>query len=162
MIPLITTIIGYDKDGKIFNINHTNSTGTSGDNLLLGEDVITIIGMITDNNSQTNKRCSRCEAAIRKYKYSVFEINRMREELREQQEINQQYVEQPMENKYDIKTFLQKNFPSIERFPLSDVKNKYKMTFKMSITKENLRKQIEDTKMFKISNVHNVLYVNRL
>lgn len=34
LIPLITTIIGYDKDGKIYNINHTNSVGTSGDNLL--------------------------------------------------------------------------------------------------------------------------------
>lgn len=176
LIPLILSIISDDKNGKIYNINHETSLSeeedfdehygikfpTKADIERIVNNIITLNGMVADNNALTNKCCSRCEAAIRKYQYSVFEINRMRDELREQELIDQQYIEKPEENKYDIKAFLQKNFPSINRFPLSDVKNKYKLTFNMTITKDELKKQIEDTKLFRISNVHNVLYVNRI
>lgn len=170
LIPVIMDIIDTDKDGKIYDINHYEKDDeidysfgirfpTKPDIQRIVNDVIIINGMIADNNAQTNKHCSKCEAAIRRYKYSVFEINRMREELKEQLEIDQNYVEKPAENKYDIKTFLQNNFPSIDKFPLSEVRNKYKITFKMNITNDELRKQIENTKMFKISNIHNVLFV---
>ena len=106
--------------------------------------------------------CSRCDAARRKYQYSLFQINRMREELKEQQEIDQQYMETPDENKYDMKWFLQKNYPTIDRFLLKDVQTKYKATFKINLTFDELKKRIEETGLFTISNVYRTMYVNRV
>ena len=67
--------------------------------------------------------CSRCDAARRKYKYSLFQIDRMREELKEQQEIEQQYIETPDENKYD----LLKQDPSSACGPLISLHNFWRM-----------------------------------
>ena len=105
--------------------------------------------------------CSKCDAARRKYNYSLFQIERMREEQREQQEIDKQYIEMPDENRYDMKEFLLKNYPSIDRFLLKDVQNKYKSTFKINLTFDELKRKIEETGLFTISNVHRTMYVNR-
>ena len=118
--------------------------------------------MISELNSKTNKRCNKCEAALRKYDYYLFEINRMREELDEQNRINDQYIAKPDENKYDIKEFMNKNYPTVDRFLLKDVQLKYKATFKMHLTFDQLKDQIEQTGMFKITNSHNIIYVSRV
>lgn len=125
------------------------------------ENIIRLNGMIANNNAQTNKSCSKCDAARRKYNYSLFQIERMREEQREQQEIDKQYIEMPDENRYDMKEFLLKNYPSIDRFLLKDVQNKYKSTFKINLTFDELKRKIEETGLFTISNVHRTMYVNR-
>ena len=124
--------------------------------------IITLNGKISEYNSKTNKRCNRCEAAIRKYDYYLFEINRMRDELDEQNKIDESYAEQTGENKYDMKEFMNKNYPTINRFLLKDVQQKFKSTFKINLTFEQLKERLEQTGMFKISNSHNIKYVNRL
>ncbi|KAK8853685.1 hypothetical protein M9Y10_017246 [Tritrichomonas musculus] len=172
-LMIAMSIINKDKDGRPYNVYPRDpslcdepedfsfgfidkfSVREASDNILI------INGMIANNNAQTNKSCSRCDAARRKYKYSLFQIDRMREELKEQQEIEQQYIETPDENKYDMKWFLQKNYPSIDRFLLKDVQTKYKATFKINLTFDELRKKIEETGLFYISNVHRTMYVNR-
>ena len=125
------------------------------------ENILIINGMIANNNAQTNKSCSKCDAARRKYQYSLFQIDRMREELKEQQEIDQQYIEAPDENRYNMQEFLQKNYPSIDRFLLKDVQTKYKDTFRINLTFNELKKKIEETNLFVVSNVHRTMYVNR-
>ena len=86
----------------------------------------------------------------------------MREELREQEEIDSAYADTADETRYDIRAFMSKNYPTINRFPLSDVQKKYKATFKINITLSEFEQQIEQTGKFRITNVHRTLYVNRL
>ncbi|KAK8837127.1 hypothetical protein M9Y10_037182 [Tritrichomonas musculus] len=172
-LMIAISIINKDKDGKPYDVYPRDpmlckepedfSFGFI-DKCRIKEvsnNILIINGMIANNNAQTNKSCSRCDAARRKYNYSLFQIDRMREELKEQQEIDQQYEETPDENKYDMKWFLQKNYPSIDRFLLKDVQTKYKATFKINLTYDELKKKIEETGMFTISNVHRTMYVNR-
>lgn len=171
LVSLIKHIISVDEDGKIFNINQYESDDfdesfginfpAAADVKRIAEYIITLNGMIAENNSQTNKHCSKCEAAVRRYNYSVFEINRMREELKEQQSIDQQYIDKPIENKYEMRAFLQNNYPSIDRFLLKDVQTKYKTTFNINLTFEELKKKIVETGLFTISNVHRTMFVNR-
>ena len=60
-----------------------------------------------------------------------------------------------------MKLFLQKNYPSIDRFLLKDVQSKYRTIFKISLSYDELKKKIEETGLFSISNVHRTMYVNR-
>ena len=126
------------------------------------DDIIRLNGMVSNYNATTNKRCNKCEAAVRKYNYCLEEIQRMRDELRIQNELDEEYVNKPAEKEYDMEEFLQKNYPTLGRFPLSDVKKKYFATFKINLTHEELTEKIEKTGKFKITNVHRTLYVNRL
>ena len=125
------------------------------------DSIIKLNGKISGSNSKTNKKCSKCEAAVRLYNYSVKEIARMREELAEQREIDAKYESAPDEEKYNMKEFLTKNYPTVNRFLLRDVKDKFKATFKINISMEQLQQQIVDTGMFTITNSHNTKYVNR-
>ena len=52
----------------------------------------------------------------------------MRDDLKEQMEA-EGFKDQPSENKYDIDSFMTKNYPTMERFTLSDVQKKYKSAF---------------------------------
>ena len=124
--------------------------------------IIHLNGEIGKINALANKHCSKCEAAVRGHDYCISEIERMREELREQEEIDSAYADTADETRYDIRAFMSKNYPTINRFPLSDVQKKYKATFKINITLSEFEQQIEQTGKFRITNVHRTLYVNRL
>ena len=50
----------------------------------------------------------------------------------------------------------------MNRFPLSDARKKYFATFKINYPNNVLAEKIEATCKFKITNVHNTKYVNRL
>ena len=67
----------------------------------------------------------------------------MRDELAEQKAIDDKYETTPDEEKYDMKKFLTENYPTINRFPLKDVKDKHKATFKLSISMDELQQRIE-------------------
>lgn len=123
--------------------------------------IIHLNGEIGEINALANKHCSKCEAAVRGHDYCISEIERMREELREQEEIDSAYVDTADETRYDIRAFMTNNYPTINRFPLSDVQKKYKATFKLNITLSELEQQIEQTGLFTITRSHNVRYVNR-
>ena len=123
--------------------------------------IIHLNGEIGEINALANKHCSKCEAAVRGHDYCISEIERMREELREQEEIDSAYIDTADETRYDIRAFMTKNYPTINRFPLSDVQKKYKATFKLNITLSELEQQIEQTGLFTITRSHNVRYVNR-
>ncbi|EAX85420.1 hypothetical protein TVAG_495320 [Trichomonas vaginalis G3] len=101
-----------------------------------------------------NPQCSKCKAAIRKYNYSVKEIERMRNDYAD--------LKKEAENKMDMLEFLNKNYPTADDFLLSDVKKKYKETFGIVKTFDVLKEEIEATKLFRISNIHRTIHVKRL
>ena len=126
------------------------------------DSLINLAGNIEKYNAVMNPTCSKCKAAVRKYNYSVKEIQRMRNELSEQMKINEEFIDKPIEEKYSINDFLSKNYPTADRFLLSDVKEKFKATFKLTKTFDQLISLIESTGKFKITRSKNVYYVNRL
>ncbi|EAX88221.1 hypothetical protein TVAG_338080 [Trichomonas vaginalis G3] len=120
--------------------------------------LVVLAGQISMYNAKMNPQCSKCKAAIRKYNYSVKEIERMRNDYADLKK----EVEKPAEDKMDILAFLNKNYPTVDDFLLSDVKKKYKDTFNIVKTFDILTEEIEATKLFRISRIHNVYHVKRL
>ncbi|EAX89726.1 hypothetical protein TVAG_094910 [Trichomonas vaginalis G3] len=120
--------------------------------------LVVLAGFISVYNAKMNPQCSKCKAAIRKYNYSVKEIERMRNDYADLKK----EAEKPAEDKMDMLIFLNKNYPTAEDFLLSDVKKKYKETFGMIKTFNVLKEEIEATKLFRISNIHRTIHVKRL
>ncbi|KAI5535771.1 organellar and viral DNA polymerase type B, partial [Trichomonas vaginalis G3] len=107
--------------------------------------LVVLAGQISMYNAKMNPQCSKCKAAMRKYNYSVKEIERMRNDYADLKK----EAEKPAENKMDMLAFLNKNYPTADDFLLSDVKKKYKDTFNIVKTFDILREEIEATKLFK-------------
>ncbi|EAX86135.1 hypothetical protein TVAG_280380 [Trichomonas vaginalis G3] len=120
--------------------------------------LVVLAGKVSEYNAKMNPQCSKCKAAIRKYNYSVKEIERMRNDYADLKK----EAEKPAEDKMDMLEFLNKNYPTAEDFLLSDVKKKYKETFDIVKTFDILSEEIEATKLFRVSRIHNVYHVKRL
>ncbi|EAX85929.1 hypothetical protein TVAG_302080 [Trichomonas vaginalis G3] len=116
--------------------------------------LVVLAGNVSMYNAKTMPQCSKCKAAMRKYNYSVKEIERMRNDYAD--------LKKEAEDKTDMLTFLNKNYPIADDFLLSDVKKKYKETFGMIKTFDVLKEEIEATKLFRISNIHRTIHVKRL
>ncbi|EAX85067.1 hypothetical protein TVAG_293260 [Trichomonas vaginalis G3] len=120
--------------------------------------LVVLAGKVSEYNAKTMPRCSKCKAAMRRYNYSVKEIERMRNDYADLKK----EAEKPAENKMDMLAFLNKNYPTADDFLLSDVKKKYKETFGIVKTFDILSKEIEATKLFKVMNHRNIYHVKRL
>ncbi|EAX86711.1 hypothetical protein TVAG_143920 [Trichomonas vaginalis G3] len=120
--------------------------------------LVVLAGQISMYNAKMNPQCSKCKAAMRKYNYSVKEIERMRNDYADLKK----EVEKPAEDKMDMLAFLNKNYPTADDFLLSDVKKKYKETFGIVKIFDILREEIEATKLFKVMNHRNIYHVKRL
>ncbi|EAY05779.1 hypothetical protein TVAG_138480 [Trichomonas vaginalis G3] len=120
--------------------------------------LVVLAGKVSMYNAKMNPQCSKCKAAMRKYNYSVKEIERMRNDYADLKK----EAEKPAEDKMDMLTFLNKNYPTADDFLLSDVKKKYKETFGIVKTFDVLTEEIEATKLFKVMNHHNIYHVKRL
>ncbi|EAY00406.1 hypothetical protein TVAG_114100 [Trichomonas vaginalis G3] len=120
--------------------------------------LVVLAGFISMYNAKMNPQCSKCKAAIRKYNYSVKEIERMRNDYADLKK----EAEKPAEDKMNMLEFLNKNYPTADDFLLSDVKKKYKETFGIVKTFDVLKEEIEATKLFRISNIHRTIHVKRL
>ena len=157
---IVWNIKNRDDMDKIYKDTELIPTKTEVEKII--NIIVSLNGKISETNAKTNPECSKCKATVRKYEYSLREIQRMRDELREQNEIDEQIINTPAEEKYDFKAFMTRNYPSIDKFQLKDVKDKYKREFKQSKTYAELIEMINDTKIFIVKNVHNVYYVNRI
>ncbi|EAX80725.1 hypothetical protein TVAG_213030 [Trichomonas vaginalis G3] len=120
--------------------------------------LVVLAGKVSEYNAKMNPQCSKCKAAMRRYNYSVKEIERMRNDYADLKK----EAEKPAEDKMDMLEFLNKNYPTAEDFLLSDVKKKYKETFGIVKTFDILSEEIEATKLFRVSRIHNVYHVKRL
>ncbi|KAI5552679.1 organellar and viral DNA polymerase type B, partial [Trichomonas vaginalis G3] len=120
--------------------------------------LVVLAGKVSEYNAKMNPQCSKCKAAMRKYNYSVKEIERMRNDYADLKK----EAEKPAEDKMDMLAFLNKNYPTAEDFLLSDVKKKYKETFGIVKTFDVLTEEIEATKLFRVMNHRNIYHVKRL
>ncbi|EAX82600.1 hypothetical protein TVAG_155850 [Trichomonas vaginalis G3] len=120
--------------------------------------LVVLAGKVSEYNAKMNPQCSKCKAAMRRYNYSVKEIERMRNDYADLKK----EAEKPAEDKMDMLEFLNKNYPTADDFLLSDVKKKYKETFGIVKTFDILSEEIEATKLFRVSRIHNVYHVKRL
>ncbi|EAX85043.1 hypothetical protein TVAG_247760 [Trichomonas vaginalis G3] len=144
-----------DRRGKVWN---EQIKPTASDLKKTINALVVLAGFISMYNAKMNPQCSKCKAAMRKYNYSVKEIERMRNDYADLKK----EAEKPAENKMDMLAFLNKNYPTADDFLLSDVKKKYKETFGIVKTFDVLKEEIEATKLFRISRIHNVYHVKCL
>ncbi|EAX85068.1 hypothetical protein TVAG_041240 [Trichomonas vaginalis G3] len=140
-----------DRRGKVWN---EQIKPTASDLKKTIDALVVLAGKVSEYNAKMNPQCSKCKAAIRKYNYSVKEIERMRNDYAD--------LKKEAENKMDMLEFLNKNYPTADDFLLSDVKKKYKETFGIVKTFDVLKEEIEATKLFRISNIHRTIHVKRL
>ena len=119
--------------------------------------ILKINGNISASNAKTCPECAKCKAAKRKYEYNVREIQRMRDELKEQIEL----LEAPAESETDMNAFMDKYYPQSDRIPLSDIKKRYNGINHTTHTFDQLTNLIVSTKRFTVTRSHNVYYVNR-
>ncbi|EAY01648.1 hypothetical protein TVAG_383870 [Trichomonas vaginalis G3] len=120
--------------------------------------LVVLAGKVSEYNAKMNPQCSKCKAAMRKYNYSVKEIERMRNDYADLKK----EAEKPAEDKMNMLEFLNKNYPTADDFLLSDVKKKYKETFGIVKTFDILSEEIEATKLFRVMNHRNIYHVKRL
>ncbi|EAX90734.1 hypothetical protein TVAG_134570 [Trichomonas vaginalis G3] len=140
-----------DRRGKVWNEQIKPATFELKKTI---DAIVVLAGQISMYNAKMNPQCSKCKAAMRKYNYSVKEIERMRNDYAD--------LKKEAENKMDMLAFLNKNYPTADDFLLSDVKKKYKETFGIVKTFDVLKEEIEATKLFRISNIHRTIHVKRL
>ncbi|EAX84724.1 hypothetical protein TVAG_369420 [Trichomonas vaginalis G3] len=144
-----------DRRGKVWN---EQIKPTASDLKKTIDALVVLAGKVSEYNAKMNPQCSKCKAAIRKYNYSVKEIERMRNDYADLKK----EAEKPVEDKMNMLEFLNKNYPTAEDFLLSDVKKKYKEAFGIVKTFDVLKEEIEATKLFRISNIHRTIHVKRL
>ncbi|EAX84221.1 hypothetical protein TVAG_173560 [Trichomonas vaginalis G3] len=144
-----------DRRGKVWN---EQIKPTASDLKKTIDALVVLAGKVSEYNAKMNPQCSKCKAAIRKYNYSVKEIERMRNDYADLK----REAEKPVENKMNMLEFLNKNYPTADDFLLSDVKKKYKETFGIVKIFDVLKEEIEATKLFRISNIHRTIHVKRL
>ncbi|KAI5490301.1 organellar and viral DNA polymerase type B [Trichomonas vaginalis G3] len=144
-----------DRRGKVWN---EQIKPTASDLKKTIDALVVLAGKVSEYNAKMNPQCSKCKAAMRKYNYSVKEIERMRNDYADLKK----EAEKPAEDKMNMLEFLNKNYPTADDFLLSDVKKKYKETFGIVKTFDVLTEEIEATKLFKVSRIHNVYHVKRL
>ena len=127
----------------------------------LVELIIKINSKIISANSTLIKECSKCKATVKKYNYVIKEVQRMREEYNEQLMPSTDDQDLPAESTYSILQFLNDEFPTVDRFPLSDVKSRYKQKFGLSLTIQEMKTQIEETNIFTVTCSKHRYFVNR-
>ncbi|EAX84237.1 hypothetical protein TVAG_334690 [Trichomonas vaginalis G3] len=151
----VLQIRGEDRRGKVWNQQIKPAAFELKKTIYA---LVILAGKVSEYNAKMNPQCSKCKAATRKYNYSVKEIERMRKDYADLKK----EVEKPAEDKMDMLTFLNKNYPTADDFLLSDVKKKYKETFGIVKKFDVLKEEIEATKLFKVMNHHNIYHVKRL
>lgn len=160
LASIVWNITDRDRMNKVFKDVEIIPTKTEVEKII--NIIVSLNGKISETNAKTNPECSKCKAAVRKYEYCIREVERMREELKEQNEIDEEIANKPDEERYDFKAFMTRNYPSIDKFQLKDVKDKYKKEFKQNKTYAELTEMVNETKMFTVKNVHGTYYVNRI
>ena len=150
----IHKITEFDNDSDAHYVEDTEYNAKK-----LVELIIKINSKIISANSTLIKECSKCKATVKKYNYVIKEVQRMREEYNEQ--LMPAVDNQPAESTYSILQFLNDEFPTVDRFPLSDVKSRYKQKFGLSLTQQEMKTKIEETNIFTVTCCKRKYFVNR-
>lgn len=147
-----------DKRGKVFKEFFIEPNEID----IVVQNAVDLSGDILKFNSKYHDiRCAKCAKMIKEYDYAVEEIEELRyeaeEELKRQiKEIQDQYKRNP------ITEFMNKYFPDIERVKLMDIIKVYKLVNKKMIKQEELAVELEETEVYKVTNVKNIRYVTKI
>ena len=123
--------------------------------------LVKLAGKINEYNARMNPTCSKCKAAQRKYNYVLKEIQRMRQELIEVEDMKNS----PVNNKnkpISVSDFINERFDGIDRFKLSEVKESYKKLYGITKTLSELKQDIENVGGYKITNCQRTYWVSKL
>lgn len=126
LASIISQIEQRDKINKLFIFVQLIPTKNEIEQII--NIIVSLNGKISETNAKMNPECSKCKSAVMKYEYCIREVERMRDELKEQNEIDEQFINTPDEEKSDFKAFMNRNYPSIDKFQLN-------VTLKRSIRK---------------------------
>jgi hypothetical protein len=66
------------------------------------------------------------------------------------------------EKKYDLTDFMNTQYPTLKRIPLSEISREYKKRFNIKINQADLKTAIEETKLFTVSNCSHKLIAIRI
>jgi hypothetical protein len=121
---------------------------------------VKIVGKINEYNAKMNPVCSKCKAAVRKHTYAIKEIQRMRDEQLEIEEMKNAPIEDARPP--PIEEFIAERFDGIDRFKLSEVKDSYKKLYGINKTLAQLRQDIEEIGGYKVTNCQRIYWVTKL
>lgn len=114
---------------------------------------------ITAANAKCTDKCHKCKAAVRKYNYSLDEIERMREDEKQQSIITAEVVG---EDKYNVVNFVNTNYPSMDRIPFTDIRKHYKTKLGVGIRVDELRIALTESNKWKVTNAKGYQFAVRL
>lgn len=103
-------------------------------------------------------QCAKCEKIRKLYDITMKIITRKRSEIKKRKEQANNVI---IEDKYQIKDFMIKNYPTVERVPLSDICNDYKETFGLKLTQTDMKTKLEETGLYKVTAVSHKLFATR-
>ena len=110
-------------------------------------------------------KCAKCEKMLKEFEYSVEDIEDRRKEADErlQDEIKRIQAEvDESEDKDNIILFVEEYFPGKERIPVMAIVKMWKAVKKCMIRKDEIRGLLEESGLWKITNVHNTLYATKI
>jgi hypothetical protein len=58
----------------------------------------------------------------------------------------------PVESKYDVRKFMETQYPTMKRITLSDIAHEYKKIHNIRIPQDVLRRELEQTGLYRITN----------
>ena len=157
----VWSIRDYDCRGKEWKDSYMIPTPKVINQII--NDLIKLAGNIKRYNALMNPECSRCRAEVKKYNYVVKEVKRMRDENEEIKRIreeitNNNIIQKPL----TVADFIREKFDGIDKFKLSEVKESYKKLYNITKTFDELKKEIEDTGEYKITNCSRTYMVSKL
>ena len=106
-------------------------------------------------------RCPKCEALEKEYHYVIKEVEQMRADEIERQEAEVKRLQLELEHP-PIIDFMNKYFNGKERLRISDVVKMWKAVQRIRINQAEMKELLEESGEWKVTNVHNILWVTRL
>ena len=104
--------------------------------------------------------CTRCEKLQKEYQWSIDEIDRLRQEIKDEREEQIKRIQQEIDNP-PILDFMNEYFKDKERVKLSDIAKLWKAVKRRFIKQDDIADMLEETEQWTISNSHNVRYANK-
>ena len=106
--------------------------------------------------------CTKCEKLQKEFEYFCKDLEDRRKEAEEQLQEEIKRIQDEVEGVEDISGFVDQYFPSKSRIPVMSIVKMYKAVKKQMIRQDEIKMMLEDTGLWKITNVHNKYFANKL
>ena len=107
--------------------------------------------------------CSKCEKLQKEFEYFCEDIEDRRKEAEERlQEEIKRIQDEVDDDPEDINSFVDQYFPNKSRIPVMSIVKMWKTVKKRMIRQDEIKMMLEDTGLWKVTNVHNKYFANKL